>query len=132
MPVIYRIDKANQLIHTRCTGDVTIEEVLDHFRVLERDPDLPARADVLLDLSEQTSIPEKENLREVTNAIARIRAKVQFGAFAIVAPANALFGMLRMFEVFAEEYVSESSVFHTLGEAEAWLAVRRPTTSAAH
>jgi hypothetical protein len=131
MPVKYQIDKANKIIRTRCSGPVTIEEVVDHFRVLERDPDCPDRLDVLLDLSEATSVPKKENLQEVTVEIGRIRGRVQFGTCAIVACTDALFGMLRMFEVFAEQYFRESCVFRTASEAEAWLASRHPTTSAA-
>jgi hypothetical protein len=131
MPVRYQIDKANKIIRTSCSGPVTIEEVVDHFRVLERDPDCPDRMDVLLDLSEETSIPKKENLQEVASEIRRIRARVQFGTLAVVACTDALFGMLRMFEVFAEQYFRESCVFRTVSEAEAWLASRHPTTSAA-
>ena len=131
MPVTYKIDKANEIIRTRCSGQVTIEEVVEHFRVLEQDPDCPGRIDVLLDLSEETSVPRKEDLHEITSEIRRIRAKVQFGACAIVACTDALFGMLRMFEVFAEQYVRESCVFRTPSEAEAWLASRHPATSAA-
>jgi len=110
---------------------VTIEEVVDHFRTLEHDPDCPDHVDVLLDLSEETSIPKTENLRRVTSEISRIQARVQFGACAIVACTDALFGMLRMFEVFAEEYFRESRVFRSVSEAEAWLALQRPTTSGA-
>jgi hypothetical protein len=131
MPVKYQIDKANKIIRTKCTGLVTIEEVVDHFRVLERDPDCPDDADVLLDLSEETSVPKKEDLQEITGEIRRIRGRVQFGTCAIVACTDALFGMLRMFEVFAEQYFRDSSVFRTASEAEAWLASRHPTTSAA-
>ena len=131
MPVKYRIDKDNRIIRTRCIGPVTIEEVVDHFRVLERDPDCPDRADVLLDLSAQISIPEKANLQKIAEEIRRIRCRVQFGACAIVAGTDALFGMLRMLEVFTEQYFRESFVFRTVDEAEVWLASRHPTTSAA-
>jgi hypothetical protein len=131
MPVTYRIDKVNGIIHTRCTGPVTIEEVVDHFRVLEQDPDCPKILDVLLDLSEQTSVPKKENLQAVTGEISRIRGRVQFGTCAIVACNDALFGMLRMFEVFAEQCFHQSRVFRTEREAEVWLASEHQTTSAA-
>jgi hypothetical protein len=110
---------------------VTIEEVIDHFRVLEEDPDCPDRMDVLLDLSEETSVPESENLRDITSEISRIRGRVQFGACAIVACTDVLFGMLRMFEVFAEDYFRETCVFRTVSEAEGWLASQHPKTSAA-
>jgi hypothetical protein len=129
MPVTYQIDKTKRIIHTRCIGKVTIKDVIDHFRVLARDPNCPAHVDVLLDLSEQTSIPTNENLRDVTREIGRIRNGVQFGTCAIVACSDALFGMLRMFEVFIEEYFRESHVFRTTSEAEAWL-VLHSTSSA--
>ena len=131
MPVKYKIDKANRIIRTRCIGPVTIEEVVDHFRVLERDPDCPDRVDVLLDLSEEISIPEKANLQKIAEEIRRIRGRVQFGTCAIIVGTDALFGMLRMFEVFTEQYFRESFVFRTVDEAEVWLASRHSTTSAA-
>ena len=131
MPVKYQIDKVNRIIRTRCIGPVTIEEVVGHFRALERDPDCPDRMNVLLDLREETSVPKKENLEEVTREIRRIRGRVHFGTCAIVACTDAPFGMLRMFEVFAEEYFRESRVFRTASEAEAWLASQHTTTSAA-
>src|SRR5262249_25238530 len=129
MPVTYRIDKANRIIHTRCVGQVTIEEVIEHFRELERDPDGAGLLDVLLDLTEQTSIPKKEYLHEITREIERIRAKVRFGICAIAASTDALFGMLRMFEVFAEKQFQALRVFRTVREAAAWLAAHHPTSS---
>ena len=131
MPVTYQIDKANRIIRTKCSGLVTIEEVLDHFRELERDPECPDYVDVLLDLSEESTVPTKNNLQEMILEISRIRGRVQFGTCAVVACTDALFGMLRMFEVFAEQYFRETRVFRSAGEAEAWLASRRPRTSAA-
>jgi len=131
MPVVYQIDKRNGIIRTQCLGPVTLEEVLNHFRVLERDPDCPNRLDVLLDLSETTSVPEKANLRDVTEEIRRIRHCLHFGTCAIVACTDALFGMLRMFEVFAEQYFLETCVFRTTSEAEEWLFTKHPVSSAA-
>jgi len=131
MPVKYRIDKILGVIYTRCTGLVKLEEVIGHFRELEQDPNCPDRLDVLLDLTGQMTIPAKENLQEVAAAIWRVRHRVQFGACAIVARTDALFGMLRMFEVYAERYFDETCVFRTKVEAEAWLTSRRKTTSSA-
>jgi hypothetical protein len=127
MPVTYQIDQANKLIRTRCVGPVTIEEVIDHFCKLEEDPGCPDRLNVLLDLSEETSVPTMGNLEDVTRQISRIRGGVQFDACAIVACQDALYGMLRMFEVFAEQYFRESYVFRTGPEAEAWLALKIST-----
>src|SRR5215468_1712388 len=129
MPVTYRIDTTDRIIRTRCVGEVTIEEVIEHFRELERDPEGVGLLDVLLDLTEQTSIPKREYLHQITHEIWRIREKVRFGICAVAAGTDALFGMLRMFEVFAEKQFHEIRVFRTTGEAAAWLAAHRPATS---
>jgi hypothetical protein len=130
MPVQYEIDRERRIIRTRCIEPVTVEEVVEHFCILARDPCCPKFVDVLLDLSEQTTIPTTENLEEVTRAIRRVQSRVQFGACAVVAYQDALFGMLRMLEVFAERYFSETYVFRTKPEAEVWLASRHQTASA--
>jgi hypothetical protein len=122
VPVIYRIDHESQLIRTRCTGDVTFAEVLSHFRELEHHAALPARLDVLLDLTEMSSIPQSDQLRSVANEVAGLRRKLEWGACAIAASRDVLFGMSRMFQVFAEPSFASSKVFRELDRAERWLA----------
>jgi hypothetical protein len=78
-----------------------------------------------LDVQDGTTVPKSDELHHVTRAIARIRSRVQFGACAIVAPTDVLFGKMRMFEVFAEDYFHETRVFRTCREAEVWLASQR-------
>jgi hypothetical protein len=122
MPVTYRLDVAAPLIHTRCVGDVTLDEVIEHFATLSRDPACPERLDVLLDLTDMTSVPESGELRAVTTEIARVRPRIRFGWCAIVASKEALYGMARMFEVFAEQYFSATRVFRSVDLALTWLA----------
>ena len=38
------------------------DEVIDHFQQLAHDPNCPDRLDVLLDLSEETTIPQSREL----------------------------------------------------------------------
>ena len=125
VPVTYSIDKKQGIIRTRCAGFVNLEQVVEHFRMLEQDPDCPAALDVLLDLSETTSLPESNQLKVVNNEIGRIRSRIQFGACAIVAARDALFGMARMFEIFAANSFRAIRVFRLYADAEAWLASQR-------
>jgi hypothetical protein len=126
MPVSYRIDKGLKTIHTKCNGNVTFGEVLDHFHVLEQDPDCPERLDVLLDLTECSAIPESDQLRTVGATIGRIREKVRFDACAIVASSDIMFGMARMFQVFAEDRFRLTRVFRNLDEGRKWLVSMSP------
>lgn len=125
MPVTYTIDPSNRLIHTVCAGPITANEVIDHFRELAQDPSCPDCLDVLLEVQASTSAPESADLRDVTAAIAHVRSRVKFGACAIVATTDLLFGMMRMFEVFTEQYFNKTQVFRDLQEAEAWLMAER-------
>jgi len=125
MPVTYAIDVKEKLIRTKCTGDVKFQEVIEHFRTLERDPNCADRLDVFLDLSRITSLPATGQISGVAREIARIKEKVRFNICAVVAPTDAIFGMLRMFEVMAKPYFSETRVFRLAADAEAWLTSQR-------
>lgn len=123
--VKYTIDADERLIRTQCSGFLTLDEVAEHFRELAADPACPNYLDVLLDLRAVESLPHKGELQAVTVQLGRVRSKVRFGHCAIVVERPALFGMLRMFEVMAQDYFTAIRVFRAVPEAEAWLASER-------
>ena len=123
MPVTYRLDPDEEIITTTCSGVATIEEVLEHFEALESDHALPERLDVLLDLVDMTSTPDTSQLKEVVHALDR--PEVRWGACAIVASRDVVFGMLRMFEVFAEGKFESTRVFREREQAWSWLRSER-------
>jgi hypothetical protein len=125
VPITYQIDPHSKTIRTRCVGHLTLQEVVEHFKDLERDPECPQHADVFLDLSEVSSLPETRQLSVVVTEMKKIRPKVRFEACAIVASRHALFGMMRMFEALAEELFRVTGTFRIATEAEAWLASQR-------
>jgi len=125
MPITYQIDTSRGVIRTRCVGDVRLPDVLGHFRQLQIDDNRPARLDVILDLTETTSLPSSDQLREVSEAIGRIRNDVQFRACAIVTDSDAWFGTAQVFEVLAARNFTATKVFREIGEAEAWITARR-------
>lgn len=126
MPVLYEFDAQRGVVRTRCVGDVGFEEVIAHFRELEGDAALPARLDVLLDLTALESVPESDQLRSVAGEVEQFQKRVEWGACAVVASSDLLFGMSRVFQAFAEVHFTDASVFRELPEAERWLASRRP------
>jgi hypothetical protein len=125
VPVTYQIEQDKNLIRTKCSGNVEMPEVLDHFRTLENDPQRPAAAHVFLDLREATSLPSADQLRAVTTEIARVAMTLRFGACAIITDRDGMFGMARMFSVFAENYFRAISVFRSAVEGERWLEEHR-------
>ncbi len=91
MPITYKIDADKGTIRTKGVGHVTLQEVIDHFRTLEQDPQCPECLDVFLDLSEVDSLPETPQVSTVVTEVKRIRGKVRFKACAILASRDALF-----------------------------------------
>ncbi|HEY3897175.1 MAG TPA: hypothetical protein VGM54_01085 [Chthoniobacter sp.] len=122
MPVRYVIDPQRQRIHTTCDGFVTFEEVCQHFEELRRNPEFRERLDVLLDLTSLTSIPTAEQLRGVVEQVALTGGRWRFGACAIIAADEALFGVVRFLEVYAIDVFTGTKVFRIADEGERWLA----------
>lgn len=120
MPIRYEIDRAKGLIRTTCWGEVRLQEVLAHFDELEDDPTRPSHLDVFLDLCGMTSPPRTPELQTAVDRIRRVSG-LGFGLCAIVADRDVLFGIARMFEVFAEDHFEKVAVFRDAAEAEDWL-----------
>ncbi len=121
MPVLYEIDQARGLIHTRCVGPVTVGEMVSHILSLEHDPACPHRLDVLVDTSEATTVPDTRQLHEIDFALGQVRDRVRFDACAVVAPSDALYGVARMLEVLAGGHFRAMRAFREYDEAETWL-----------
>jgi hypothetical protein len=120
MPITYEIDSTRNLIRTTCFGQVRLPDVIAHFDALQRDPSRPDRLDVLLDLREMAAPPEAPQLQAVADRVGLMEGLV-FGACAIVANKESMFGMMRMFEVLARPYFAALKTFRDVASAEEWL-----------
>ncbi len=120
MPVTYRINRERGRVETTCSGHTTLKEVMAHFDELQKDPERPERLDVLLDLSGQLSLPDSPQIRAAADRVGLVTDLV-FGACAVVATRESLFGMARMFEVFARGHFAAIQTFRDRREAEEWL-----------
>jgi hypothetical protein len=122
MPVTYVIDAGKKVIRTTCSNPLTFEDVIGHFRTLKVDPACIGHLDVLLDVSEADALPESRQFGAMSAELDGLRKKVQFGICSIVATRDAMFGMMRMFEIATAQYFRETRVFRDFAAAEAWLA----------
>ncbi|HTT24194.1 MAG TPA: hypothetical protein VMG82_35045 [Candidatus Sulfotelmatobacter sp.] len=121
MPVTYSIDPARKLIRTTCSGQVTLQEIIDHFQTLGTDPRCAGSPDVMLDVSASELFPDSQNLARVVTELAKISDTVQFRLCAINAGQDTMFGMMRMFEVHAAKYFKAVRVFRNPADTEKWL-----------
>jgi hypothetical protein len=129
MPVSYTIDVTRALITTRCFGHVTLAEVLEHFKDLARVwPPVDRRFDVLLDLTDQTSLPTLRDLEEVAKELDEQIGPWRFGRCAVVTERE-LHGSMQMFEVLVGRFFDAIEIFGTPLAALKWLM---PTPKASH
>jgi hypothetical protein len=121
MPVTYTIDVPMALIATRCVGHVTVAEVQDHFQELARVWPPVGRLDVLLDLTEQTSLPTLRDLEDVATELDDQIGPRRFGRCAVVTQQDLEVSM-QMFEVLVGRFFDAIEIFPTLSAALGWLA----------
>ena len=121
MPITFSIDAKHSFIRTIGFGYVTAAEVDAHFSELSRVWPRGVKLDVLLDLSGCTSLPEIWQLRDVVSRIQMLGGRKRFGVCAIVATRELLYGLLRVFELLANQRFVAVRVFRSVPSAMAWL-----------
>ena len=125
MPVTYTIDVPKALILTRCVGRVTVAEVREHFQELARVWPPVDRLDVLLDLTEQTSLPTLRDLEDVATELEAQIGPLRFGRCAVVTGLD-LHGSMQMFEVLVGRLFDAIEVFRAPSAAIVWLVPPKP------
>jgi hypothetical protein len=128
VPITYSIDVPTALITTRCFGKVTLAEVQQHFQELARVWPPVDRLDVLLDVRDQTSLPELRELEEVAKGIDAHIGSHRFGRCAVVTEQAPLFGSMQMFQVLVSRLFEAVHVFRSPTAALVWLAPKPDPT----
>jgi hypothetical protein len=122
MPITYCFDPESGILRTRCLGEISLDDTLEHFDQVASDPRLPDGCKALLDLDQLVSVPATGQVRDVVHELGRrLKQTIRFGPWAIVAERDAVYGMSRMFQVFLEQVGIESRVFRSTDEALRWL-----------
>ena len=122
MPISYTIDPQKRVVHTRVTGNLSLEDALAHIYNLKTDPLFRPEFSELIDLSGFTGTDM--NL-EAMKALAR---GLQGEAFshhakrAVVAPADSAFALSSQYRTMRTD-TEHFQVFHSMDEAKDWLGV---------
>ena len=124
MPCSYTILPESRFVYTRGWGAVTDAMILEHARALKNDPRFQPSFAQIYDLREATIAFTSEGVREV----ARVSP---FGVGArrafVSGSSDAIFGMVRMYEVLREPVRDEVLVFRDVHAALSWLGDRAPS-----
>lgn len=116
-------DAAARLRVARFTGDITDAIMVDAYRSVVSAPDYDPEANDLVDLRAVTRFGITANgMRDVMVMFAPIDQLGIPTRLAIVAPADAVYGVSRMYQMLRGDDVPETiEVFRSLDEAMVWL-----------
>lgn len=121
MPIHYRYDDAARRLLTRCEGQLTLPEVIAHFRELSGSTRLHPGSDVLLDLTFQTNVPPPEPLASAASVLEEVSELIPLGRCAIVAPNDVANEIGRRFQAVTWPLFTGIRLFRTNADAIAWL-----------
>ena len=124
MPISYRIDPARSLVLTTVTGVVTDNDVLAHKRALASDPEYHPSMKELSDVRGVTDLEVTAEGIAVMAGFDREHDDTERGhRIALVASADVVYGMARMYQMNTVEADERVGVFRTLDEATRWLGI---------
>lgn len=118
MPANYELDVDRRLLIVELAGVLTGADLEDFSERLRQDPAFEGTWPALVDASEL-------NPAGISTEMLRARAAMprrQPVRVAVVAPADAVFGLARMFQMMSEGRGNHVEVFRRRDEALAWLA----------
>lgn len=125
MPYTTRIIDGGTGIHRKGIGMVKGEEILAaNNEIQSLGLDLSKLTHVLVDFEEATGL--KVSTEETKLIAERVKDSVDAGIWkpqliAIAAPSDLIFGMSRMFSIFAENGALKINTFRTMQEARTWI-----------
>jgi hypothetical protein len=125
MPVTFRFVETARFVVV-ASGEVTLSEMLGLFDDIELHPGMKSSPEMLVDTRGIRRLPTVRELRTAATAMKPIVDK-GFGAMAVVATDPWIYGVSRMYAVFAEFIGANVGSFETFDEAEAWLNACRKT-----
>ena len=120
MSISYVVDPERQVVTSHWTGEVTIQEIREHWVILLEDPAVRAITRSLADVRAAQFKFNGEELRRAVVEIAAPRLKGRKWCSAIVISDTAQYGVSRQFEVFSG-FLTKSAIFRSVDEAEAWI-----------
>ena len=117
MPITFRIDKKSGVVFTTMEGNVSISEIIDGLKGLMNHPDFSPGFNGLVDMRNSTVNSTPEEVRRIAELMTGQREKIGMSRSAVVVSKDVIFGMARMFQVFAEQSSIKTELFRDINEA---------------
>ncbi len=120
MAISYQIDKSLGVVFVTMHGVVIGQDFVLHLQTLRDDPDIDPSYSQLFDLRDVTEIPVSS---DEMKTIATYRVFDKESRSAVVAEADLIYAMSRMYELFSGADPDKIMVFRDMAEARRWLGL---------
>lgn len=118
----YEIDAAGGRVRLTIRGTLDDHVLADAFRRIYTDPSYEPGLNEITDCREVTEFEMTANgVRRLMGVVGELQTAEQPYRVAIVAPADAVFGMARMYELLQDEGLEEVRVFRSMEAAESFV-----------
>lgn len=119
MPITSAFSEPSTFV-ARAAGKVTYGEVMAFLDHLRAHPRLADARSVLVDARDVSGAPDTDELREIARALQPLLS-YGLARYAVVTGSDFVYGVARMFSVFAELMDINVGAFRDMDEAKAWL-----------
>ena len=119
MPLTFHVDRAEGIVRSQGSGDLTVADLLGYFSDTRADPEYIPGLHRVMDLREVTQLPSSEDIRSLAT-FARTKAPVETARMAIIASSDLAYGVSMMFKGFVG-YGERLIVVRDEAEAMAWV-----------
>ena len=120
MPAEYRVDEELGCVFSRAFGILTDEDLFQHQSRLTADPAFRS------DLNQRWDFCGLEEVQVTSAAIQRLAASNPFGSGsrrAAIVDSPVAYGLVRMFQAYADDSPDDVQVFQDAKEADEWLGI---------
>ena len=124
MTIKYTYDEKENFLYTKCTGDLTDQDMKDFADQLAADPRIKRGMREIVDLRAVDSLKAStKSLGYMVHVNIDNREKYEGKRIAVVAPRELLYGISKYFEVIShiDNAPFRLEVFRTMAEAKEWL-----------
>jgi len=120
MPISYSIDTQRSLILEVWVGDISANDLAEHWVAYLADPNVLSIRRTLVDLRKSRLHFSGEDLARLISAMVTPALQGRNWITAIIVAKEAQFGVSRQYQVFAESY-SHDAIFRDYDQALQWL-----------
>jgi hypothetical protein len=123
VPISYRIDTTNGVVHVKFSGRVTVQEFRANRAALQGDPHFLSGMHRLTDLRELTDLPSMDELRDLAQVVTEARRREPEGVRrGVVVGSPAAYGAIRQYQAFLWMANLTVDILSSDEEAGDWLA----------